>query len=146
MASTLPIRVFHVDGRTADRGRGRAVAGRRADRSGRTIDAAADIDRRRSRLSRSRSTACWPARSAGLEVCRVVDDPVSGEVRLEVGIGAHDRETFQMLHGDRPKVEALADVVRTVAAPREPALPPHPLKHLGAEPAPARHAWSSSPA
>ena len=51
---------------------------------------------------------------AGLEVCRVVDVD-TGAVRLEVGIGAHDRETFQMLHGDRPTVEALADVVRVVA-------------------------------
>jgi hypothetical protein len=68
----------------------------------------------------------------GLEVCRVVDDPVSGEVRLEVGIGAHDRETFQMLHGDRPKVEALAGVVRTVSAQRTPGRPPHPLNQLAA--------------
>jgi len=68
----------------------------------------------------------------GLEVCRVVDDPVSGEVRLEVGIGAHDRETFQMLHGDRPKVEALAGVVATVAVQRTPGRPPHPLNQLAA--------------
>ena len=37
----------------------------------------------------------------GLEVCRVVDDPDSGMTRLEVGVGAHDREAFQMLHGRR---------------------------------------------
>ena len=68
----------------------------------------------------------------GLEVCRVIDDPVSGEVRLEVGIGAHDRETFQLLHGDRPTVEALAGVVATVAAQRVPGMPPHPLNQLAA--------------
>jgi hypothetical protein len=68
----------------------------------------------------------------GLEVCRVVDDPLTGEVRLEVGIGAHDRETFQMLHGDRPTVEALADVVRSVAAHRREGAPPHPLNQLAA--------------
>lgn len=68
----------------------------------------------------------------GLEVCRVVDDPVSGDVRLDVGIGVHDRETFQMLHGDRPKVEALADVVRTVGAQRVAGMPPHPLNQLAA--------------
>ncbi|MEO7371240.1 MAG: hypothetical protein ABIZ69_10265, partial [Ilumatobacteraceae bacterium] len=38
----------------------------------------------------------------GLEVCRVVTDPTTGEVRLEVGVGAHDREAFLMLHGARP--------------------------------------------
>lgn len=68
----------------------------------------------------------------GLEVCRVVDDPVSGEVRLEVGVGAHDRETFQLLHGDRPKVEALADVVRSVAQHRRDGAPQHPLNQLAA--------------
>lgn len=69
---------------------------------------------------------------AGLEVCRVVDDPQTGEVRLEVGIGAHDRETFQMLHGDRPTVEALADVVRSVGAHRCVGAPQHPLNQLAA--------------
>jgi hypothetical protein len=69
---------------------------------------------------------------AGLEVCRVVDDPVSGEARLDVGVGAHDREMFQMLHGDRPAVEALAEVVATVARHRVPGAPPHPLNQLGA--------------
>lgn len=69
---------------------------------------------------------------AGLEVCRVVDDPQTGEVRLEVGIGAHDRETFQMLHGDRPTVEALADVVRSVGAHRSVGAPQHPLNQLAA--------------
>lgn len=68
----------------------------------------------------------------GLEVCRVVDDPVSGEVRLEVGVGAHDRETFQLMHGDRPKVEALADVVRSVAQHRRDGAPQHPLNQLAA--------------
>ena len=68
----------------------------------------------------------------GLEVCRVVDDPVTGEVRLEVGVGAHDRETFQMLHGDRPTVEALADVVRSVAGHRRDGAPQHPLNQLAA--------------
>jgi hypothetical protein len=62
----------------------------------------------------------------------VVDDPLTGDVRLEVGIGAHDRETFQMLHGDRPKVEALAGVVRTVSDQRTPGMPPHPLNQLAA--------------
>lgn len=67
----------------------------------------------------------------GLEVCRVVDDPDLQIVRLEVGVGAHDRETFQLLHGARPTVEALADVVAFVAGHRTSAAP-HPLQHLAA--------------
>ena len=43
----------------------------------------------------------------GLEVCRVVDDPFTGAVRLEVGVGAHDREAFAIMHGDVPTVDAL---------------------------------------
>jgi len=69
---------------------------------------------------------------AGLEVCRVVDDVQTGEVRLEVGVGAHDRETFQLLHGDRPTVEALADVVRAVGAHRSVGALQHPLNQLAA--------------
>ena len=66
----------------------------------------------------------------GLEVCRVVDDPDTGAVRLEVGVGAHDREAFAMLHGDVPPVAAVAGVVRAVADRRRPGAPPHPLLRL----------------
>ncbi len=69
----------------------------------------------------------------GLEVCRVVDDPALGTTRLEVGVGAHDREAFQMLHGDVPAVESLARVVEVVAAHRTVAAPQHPLNRLAAE-------------
>ena len=69
----------------------------------------------------------------GLEVCRVVTDVESGATRLEVGIGAHDREAFQLLHGDRPTVEALADVVQFVAEQRRPGARPHPLNLLAQE-------------
>lgn len=69
----------------------------------------------------------------GLEVCRVVDDPATGAVRLEVGVGSHDREIFQMLHGDRPTVDALTDVVQAVAAHRRPGAPAHPLNLLAGE-------------
>lgn len=69
---------------------------------------------------------------AGLEVCRVVADAHSGAPRLEVGIGAHDRETFQMLHGARPTLDALRDVVDHVAAHRAPGAPRHPLNLIAA--------------
>jgi hypothetical protein len=69
----------------------------------------------------------------GLEVCRVVDDPYTGEVRLEVGVGAHDRDAFRTLHGDRPSADALADVVRTVVARRSPGASGHPLNRLAKE-------------
>jgi hypothetical protein len=67
----------------------------------------------------------------GLEVCRVVTDAASGETRLEVGIGQHDREAFQMLHGNVPTVEALAKVVAAVEPHRRHGAAPHPLNRLG---------------
>jgi hypothetical protein len=69
----------------------------------------------------------------GLEVCRVVDDPHLDTTRLEVGVGAHDREAFQMLHGDIPTVESLARVVEAVAEHRQVGAPQHPLNRLAAE-------------
>ncbi len=69
----------------------------------------------------------------GLEVCRVLTDTATGETRLEVGIGAHDREAFLMMHGSRPTVEALADVVAAVERHRFVDAPYHPLNKLGAE-------------
>lgn len=70
----------------------------------------------------------------GLEVCRVVDEPgSSGMVRLEVGVGVHDREAFAMIHGDVPPDEALAGVVRAVSDVRTPDGAPHPLRQLAAE-------------
>lgn len=69
----------------------------------------------------------------GLEVCRVVTDQQTRTARLEVGIGQHDREAFQMLHGDVPPVEALAKVVATVAPHRQHGADPHPLNRIGRE-------------
>lgn len=69
----------------------------------------------------------------GLEACRVVDDPHTGAVRLEVGVGAHDREAFAILHGDVPTADALAGVVDAVAAHRSPAATGHPLNRLAPE-------------
>lgn len=70
---------------------------------------------------------------AGLEVCRVVDDPYVGVTRLEVGVGAHDREAFLALHGDRPSAPALADVVATVRHHRLEGATGHPLSRLAHE-------------
>lgn len=70
---------------------------------------------------------------AGLEVCRVVDDPYQHVTRLEVGVGAHDREAFLALHGDRPSAPALADVVETVRRNRLDAASGHPLSRLAGE-------------
>jgi hypothetical protein len=67
----------------------------------------------------------------GLEVCRVVDG--DGGPRLEVGIGSHDREAFQLLHGDRPTVDALAGVVRTISEHRRPGAAPHALNRIARE-------------
>ena len=67
----------------------------------------------------------------GLEVCRVVTDAITGDARLEVGIGQHDREAFQMMHGNVPTVEALARVVAAVEPHRRHGADPHPLNRLG---------------
>ncbi len=69
----------------------------------------------------------------GLEVCRAVVDEFTGEARLEVGVGAHDREAFVLLHGNIPTVDALTRVVATVAGHRRPGVAGHPLNRLGAE-------------
>jgi hypothetical protein len=74
----------------------------------------------------------------GLEVCRVVvDDDQLGSgapgVRLDVGIGEHDREAFRLVHGDGPVGAALAQVVTEVAAHRRPGAPPHALNRLARE-------------
>jgi hypothetical protein len=70
---------------------------------------------------------------AGLEVCRaVVDD--DGRGRLDVGLGAHDREAFALVHGrNSPVGPALADVAGVVASHRRPGAAPHALNRLARE-------------
>ena len=80
----------------------------------------------------------------GLEVCRVVrgsgDDSsevgergVAGESQLEIGVGAHDRETFKLLHGQTATIESLRKVVAEVAARRVVGTGVHPLNQLARE-------------
>lgn len=69
----------------------------------------------------------------GLEICRVVDDENTGEARIEVGIGAHDRETFALVHQERPIHESIASVVETVGAHRVQDAPFHPYNHIAPE-------------
>jgi hypothetical protein len=71
--------------------------------------------------------------AGGLEVCRAVIDPDLDVARLEVGIGAHDREAFALLHGDVPTDEALATVAHQIAAHRRPGAEPHPLNRIAPE-------------
>lgn len=81
----------------------------------------------------------------GLEVCRAVIDPHTDEARLEVGVGAHDREAFQLLHGNLPTVEALRDVVAYVRTHRRATQPAHALNRLAIERA-VRHRLLADPA
>jgi hypothetical protein len=74
----------------------------------------------------------------GLEMCRVVDDAVTGEARLEVGMGVNDREAFAMVHGDMPTEQALRTVNDAVAVHREPGAMVHPFNQFGAE---RLHRW-----
>ncbi|MCU1360416.1 MAG: hypothetical protein JWN99_1705 [Ilumatobacteraceae bacterium] len=125
---TMPVRVSHLEGRTL------------LDAVAEPLPSAADVPAGHLPFSAEivaggavpvAEHGVLAGEVAGLEVCRVVDDHDTDAVRLEVGVGAHDRETFQLLHGDRPTVEALSDVVRFVARHRTGAAP-HPLQQLGA--------------
>ncbi|WP_419838182.1 hypothetical protein [Candidatus Poriferisodalis sp.] len=82
----------------------------------------------------------------GLEVARVVagaprgdtaaGDGDAGEAstqwQIEVGVGAHDREAFSLLHADEPTPEAIRRVAEVVRAHRSPGASPHPLNRLSA--------------
>jgi hypothetical protein len=74
----------------------------------------------------------------GLEMCRVVDDAVTDEARLEVGMGVNDREAFAMVHGEMPTEQALRTVIDAVAVHREPGAMVHPFNQFGAE---RLHRW-----
>jgi hypothetical protein len=75
----------------------------------------------------------------GLEVCRVVRATSAGEIdgtsksELEIGVGAHDRETFKLLHGRTTTVESLRKVIAEVAARRAVGAQVHPLNQLARE-------------
>jgi hypothetical protein len=75
----------------------------------------------------------------GLEVCRVVratsvgDPDGASESELEIGVGAHDRETFKLLHGRTATVESLRKVIAEVAARRAVGAQVHPLNQLARE-------------
>jgi hypothetical protein len=74
----------------------------------------------------------------GLEMCRVVNDSVTGEARLEVGMGVNDREAFAMVHGELPTEQALRNVIEAVQVHREPGAMVHPFNQFGAE---RLHRW-----
>ena len=75
----------------------------------------------------------------GLEVCRVVRATDSGEFggvgesELEIGVGAHDRETFKLLHGRTATIESLRKVIAEVVARRVLGAQVHPLNQLARE-------------
>ena len=67
----------------------------------------------------------------GLEVARIISGD-NGD-RIDVGVGAHDREAFGLLHGDLPTALAIDQVANVVRSHRVPGAEPHPLNRLGAE-------------
>lgn len=69
----------------------------------------------------------------GLEMCRVVDDVTTGEVRLEVGMGRHDREAFTMIHGELPTAQAMRQVIDAVLPHRTEGADSHPFNQFGVE-------------
>lgn len=80
----------------------------------------------------------------GLEVCRVVNEDAGDGGRLEIGVGAHDRETFQLVYGRDATVESLARVAGIVREHRTEGSVPHPLNRLAPERL-LRHRIISSP-
>ena len=58
--------------------------------------------------------------------------PAEQAWQIEVGMGAHDREAFSLLHADEPTPDAIRRVAETVRAHRSPGAPPHPLNRLAA--------------
>jgi hypothetical protein len=64
----------------------------------------------------------------GLEIARVII--TAQGPRLEVGVGRNDREAFQLLHGDVPRIDALRSVVEAAAKHRRPYAEGHPLTRL----------------
>lgn len=123
----FPITVSHVEGRALVPAIAEALAGD-AGAPDAHRDLAAVITAGGAQPTEEHGVLAGEVR--GLEVCRVVDDPDTGMPRLEVGVGAHDREIFQMLHGNRPTVEALAEVVAAVSEQRRPGAVHHPLNRL----------------
>ncbi len=67
----------------------------------------------------------------GLEIVRAEDR--NGVVELGVGVGDFDREVFGLIHGDVPTMEAVREVVETVARHRCPGADPHPLNRIVSE-------------
>jgi hypothetical protein len=65
----------------------------------------------------------------GLEVARAVDD--GDGVRLEIGVGRHDRAAHNSVHPD--PAAALGDVVSEVRRHRRPGVPTHPANQLAQE-------------
>lgn len=80
----------------------------------------------------------------GLEVCRVVNGDAGESARLEIGVGAHDRETFQLVYGREATVESLSRVAGIVRDHRSEGSVPHPLNRLAPERM-LRHRIISSP-
>lgn len=66
----------------------------------------------------------------GLEVARIV--AATDEWQIEVGVGAHDREAFSLLHAYEPTPEAIRRVAEVVREHRSPGASPHPLNRLAA--------------
>ena len=67
----------------------------------------------------------------GLEVARVVEDATGAH--LEVGVGKHDREAHLERRGESQGMDALFEVVRTVAEHRRPGNEGHEAYHLAPE-------------
>ena len=69
----------------------------------------------------------------GLEVARIEVDATTGEPKLAVGVGKHDREAQREIRGDHHTFDHLFEVVRIVAEHRIAEGAGHAAFHLSAE-------------
>lgn len=82
------------------------------------------------------------AEVVGLEVARIVEE--DGEPLVRIGVGAHDRETFRLVHGSEATADQLRNVVQSVEAQRRENAASHPLNLLARERA-LRHRMVGNP-
>lgn len=82
------------------------------------------------------------AEVVGLEVARIIEE--NGVPTVRIGVGAHDRETFRMVHGEEATLDQLRAVVQSVALHRRPDAGAHPLNLLARERA-IRHRMLTNP-
>ena len=75
------------------------------------------------------ATPAGPATPADLAT---PSDQSDQQYRIEVGVGAHDREAFGMLHANEPTIESVRRIAELIRRHRSPGAEPHPFNRMAA--------------